>query len=30
MKKMIIVLVSVAAIAGIIITSVCMPSDRFD
>lgn len=30
MKKVIIVIVSVAAIAGIAITAVCMPGDRFD
>jgi hypothetical protein len=29
MKKMILVIVSVAAIAGIVITTVCMPEDRF-
>lgn len=30
MKKMIMVIVSLAAIAGIMITTVCMPEDRFD
>lgn len=30
MKKMIMVIVSVAAIAGIAITSVCMPYDRYE
>jgi hypothetical protein len=30
MKKMIIVIVSMAAIAGIVITAICMPSDRFN
>ena len=29
MKKMIFVIVSLAAIAGIAITAVCMPEDRF-
>lgn len=29
MKKMIFVIVSLAAIAGITITAVCMPEDRF-
>ncbi len=29
MKKMIFVIVSLAAIAGITITAVCMPKDRF-
>jgi hypothetical protein len=30
MKKMIIVIVSLAAIAGIVITTVCMPEDRME
>ena len=30
MKKMIMVIVAMAAIAGIMITTVCMPEDRFD
>lgn len=30
MKKVIMIVVSVAAIAGIAITAVCMPEDRFD
>lgn len=29
MRKMVLVIVSVAAIAGIAITVVCMPEDRF-
>ena len=29
MKKMVFVIVSLAAIAGITITAVCMPEDRF-
>lgn len=29
MKKMVIIIVSLAAIAGITITAVCMPEDRF-
>lgn len=29
MKKMVMVIVSIAAIAGITITAVCMPEDRF-
>lgn len=29
MKKMIMIIVSVAAIAGIAITAVCMPEERF-
>lgn len=30
MKKMVLVIVSVALIAGIAITSVCVPEDRFE
>jgi len=30
MKKMIMVVVAIAAIAGIVITTVCMPEDRFE
>lgn len=30
MKKMIMIIVSVALIAGIAITAVCLPADRFD
>lgn len=30
MKKVIMVILSVAAIAGIAITAVCMPEDRFE
>jgi len=30
MKKIIMIIVSVAAIAGIVITAVCMPEDRFE
>lgn len=30
MKKVIMIVVSVAAIAGIAITAVCMPEDRFE
>lgn len=30
MKKMVMVIVSVAVIAGIAITAVCMPQNRFD
>lgn len=30
MKKVIMLIVSVAAIAGIAITAVCMPKDRFE
>ncbi len=30
MKKVIMVIVSVAAIVGIAITAVCMPEDRFE
>lgn len=30
MKKMIMVVVSLVLIAGITITSVCLPEDRFD
>lgn len=30
MKKVIMVIVSVAVIAGIAITAVCMPEDRFE
>lgn len=30
MKKMILAIVAVAAIAGVAITSVCMPEDRFE
>ncbi len=30
MKKMVMVIVSIAAIAGIIITAICMPSERFE
>lgn len=29
MRKMVLVIVSVAAIAGIVITAVCMPKERF-
>lgn len=29
MKKMVVVIISLAAIAGIVITAVCMPEDRF-
>lgn len=29
MRKMILVIVSVAAIAGIAITAICIPKDRF-
>jgi len=30
MKKMVMVVVAIAAITGIIITTVCMPEDRFE
>lgn len=30
MKKMVMVIVALAAIAGITITTVCMPDSRFD
>lgn len=30
MKKMVMVIISVLSIAGIAVTAVCMPYDRFD
>ena len=30
MKKMIMIIVALAAVAGIAITTVCMPEDRFE
>lgn len=30
MKKIIMIIVSLAAIAGIVITAVCIPEDRFN